>query len=90
LLRTIQVNCINSGRLPAQARCSTANLAFLCHGDAPGGERMTYVYRNTPEEIYFKRRCAAESIVAPDTVPASGATFRSPETTLAFVCAPSQ
>jgi len=90
VLRTIQVNCINSGRLPTAARCSTANLAFLCHDDTPGGEKITYVYRNTPEEIYFKRRCAADKMVAANAIPADGVTFRSANAALAFVCAPSQ
>ena len=88
VLRGLQVNCINSGRLPAQNRCSTSNLAFLCYDAAPGGEKMTYVYRDTPEELYFRRRCGSDKMVNGAQVPSNGAPFRANNAVLAFVCAP--
>lgn len=88
LLRSLQVTCINSGRLPAQDRCPTSNLAFLCYGAAPGTERMTYVYRSTPEELYFQHKCGADKLVKADQVPAAGAAFRGSNVSLGFTCAP--
>ncbi len=88
VLRSLQVSCINSGRLPTQNRCSTSNLAFLCYDAAPGGEKMTYVYRGTPEELYFQRRCGSDRLVKGDQVSSNGAPFRTNNAVLAFVCAP--
>lgn len=88
LLRTMQVNCVNSGRLPAQGRCSTTDLAFLCYGATPGGEKMTFVYRGTPEELYFQRKCGEGKLVRADEIPAGGASFRATNIALGFTCAP--
>ncbi len=87
-VRSLQLNCINSGRLPSPNRCSTANLAFLCYDAVPGGEKMTYVYRGTPEELYFQRKCSPDKVMKADAVPQSGASFRTANTTLGFTCAP--
>ncbi len=87
-LRNLRLNCINSGRLPAQHRCSTANLAFLCYSSAPGSEKVTYVYRGTPEEIYFQHKCGADQVLSPDKVPATGVSFRTTNAVLGFTCAP--
>ena len=89
LIRTLQVNCINSGRLPVEGRCPTNNLAFLCYDATPGSEKMTYVYRGTPEELYFQRKCGAGKLVKADELPASGAAFRAGNAALGFTCAPS-
>ena len=87
-LRILQSECTSSGRRPAQTRCSTANLAFLCYDGEPGGEKMTFVYRGTPEEFYFQRKCSPEKVVMPDQIPPSGATFRAPGAVFGFTCAP--
>jgi len=88
LLRTMQVNCINSGRLPAQGRCPITDLSFLCYDAAPGGEKMTFVYRGTPEELYFQRKCGQGKLMRADEIPAGGASFRATNLALAFTCAP--
>ena len=88
LLRGTQLDCINSGRVPKQDRCAKTNLAFLCYDEAPGGEKITYVYRGTPEELYFQHRCPAENIVRADKIPATGVTFRSSNAALSLTCAP--
>ena len=89
-MRSLQVNCINSGRLPAQDRCPTNNLAFLCYEAAPGTEKMTYVYRGTPEELYFQHKCGPDRLLRGDLVPSSGAAFRGTNVALGFICAPPQ
>ncbi len=87
-LRSLQSTCLNSGRFAVQGRCSTNNLAFLCYDAAPGGEKMTYVYRGTPEELYFQRKCSPDKLVPAGDVPTSGATFRASNAVLGFTCAP--
>ena len=87
-VRSMQLNCINSGRLPSERRCSTSNLSFLCYDSVPGGEKMTYIYRGTPEELYFQRTCNPDKVVSADAVSQSGAAFRTANTALAFTCAP--
>jgi hypothetical protein len=82
-------DCVNSGRVPSTVRCSTANLALACYAPLPGGEKITYVYRNTPEEAYFRKSCAADGLVPGTKIPSNGAPFRRPDVALAFVCAPS-
>jgi len=88
LMRRLQTNCINSGRLPAEGRCSTNNLAFLCYDAAPGGEKVTYVYRDTPEELYFRDKCTLDKLLKADDLPATGASFRARNAVLGFTCAP--
>jgi hypothetical protein len=88
LLRSMKLDCINSGRLPAEGRCSTRNLSFLCYDDAAGTEKLTYVYRGTPDEEYFEHKCDANRVVKADKVPSSGALFRKANAVLGFTCAP--
>jgi hypothetical protein len=88
VLRGLRLNCINSGRLPAQKRCSMANLAFLCYAETAESEKITYVYRGTPEELYFQLKCGSERIVPAGSIPESGPAFRT-AAALAFTCAPS-
>jgi len=88
VLRSAESACINSGRVPSEQRCPTRNLAFLCRDVVPGGEKMTYVYRGTPEEFYFEHRCSADNLVAAEAVAASGPAFRNAATALGFTCAP--
>lgn len=87
-MHSMKLDCVNSGRLPTEGRCSTANLSFLCYNAAPGGEKMTYVYRGTPDEVYFQHKCGADNILKPDKIPASGASFRTANAVLGFTCAP--
>jgi hypothetical protein len=87
-VQNMKLDCFNSGRLPAQGRCSTTNLAFLCYDDSPGHEKLTYVYRNTPDEIYFQRTCSPDKLLRADKVPPSGAPFRAANAVLGFTCAP--
>jgi hypothetical protein len=89
VMRDLELNCINSGRVPAQGRCPTANLSFLCYGATPSAEKMTYVYRGTPDELYFQHKCSPENVVRGDQVPPTGAAFRRSNVALAFTCAPS-
>lgn len=87
-VRSMKLDCINSGRLPAEGHCPTANLSFLCYDAAPGGEKVTYVYRGTPDEAYFQHKCSADNILKPEKVPASGGSFRTANAVLGFTCAP--
>jgi len=87
-VQNMKRDCINSGRLPAEGRCSTTNLAFLCYDDSPGHEKLTYVYRNTPDELYFRRTCSPDKLLRADKVPPSGAPFRAANAVLGFTCAP--
>ncbi|MSO72911.1 MAG: hypothetical protein EXQ84_04795 [Rhodospirillaceae bacterium] len=87
-LRSLQTSCVNSGRQPVSGRCTTNNLAFLCYDAAPGGEMLTYVYRGTPEELYFQRKCSPDKVVQAGDVPPAGATFRAANAVLALTCAP--
>ncbi|MBY0510804.1 MAG: hypothetical protein K2P94_11735 [Rhodospirillaceae bacterium] len=88
VMRGLQLDCINSGRLPTQGRCPTENLSFLCYGATPSMEKMTYVYRGTPDELYFQHKCSAANVLKADQVPPSGASFRTANAALAFTCAP--
>jgi hypothetical protein len=88
VMRNLQLDCINSGRLPTQGRCPTDNLAFLCYGATPSTEKMTYVYRGTPDELYFQHKCSPANVLKADDVPPSGAAFRTANAVLAFTCAP--
>jgi hypothetical protein len=87
-MRNLKLDCINSGRLPAEGRCPTRNLSFLCYDDAPGAEKLTYVYRGTPDETYFQHKCSPDRLVKADKVPSSGALFRKANAVLGFTCAP--
>ncbi|TAL01179.1 MAG: hypothetical protein EPO08_11180 [Rhodospirillaceae bacterium] len=81
-------DCVNSGRVPSTDRCSMSNLSLLCYARLPGGEKITYAYRDTPADAYFKKTCAADDLVPADKIPKSGVSFHSPGVRLAFVCAP--
>lgn len=87
-MRNLQLDCINSGRVPAQGRCPIENLSFLCYGATPNTEKMTYVYRGTPDELYFQHKCSPANVLKADQVPPSGASFRTAAAALAFTCAP--
>jgi hypothetical protein len=89
LLRAVQLDCINSGRVPKENRCTKNNLAFLCYGEAPNGaEKITYVYRGTPEELYFQHKCPPGNMVKADTIAATDVAFRSAGRKPDFTCAP--
>ena len=89
--RTHDRECINSGRVPTTTnRCPMKDLSLTCFEKfANNGETIIYIYHNTPEEDYFRSKCGKEDLIPGDRIPASGATFRGKDTTLAFVCAPS-
>jgi len=81
-------DCINSGRVPATSRCSTDNLTMVCYSAIQDGERITYIYSDTPADSYFRKSCPAGDVLAGNKVPKDGAPFRSSDIKLAFVCAP--
>jgi len=89
LHRAQQRECVNSGRVPTTERCSTANLSFVCYTRITDGERITYAYRGTAAEAYFRQACAAGDLVPGMQVAKNGAPFRSPDVQLSTVCAPS-
>ena len=80
--------CASSGRVSATAHCPTANLSLTCYGRIPDGEKITYVYRNTPEEAYFRKACPESDTIPAAKVPPGGAPFRAKDINLAFSCAP--
>jgi hypothetical protein len=87
--RTHDRECVNSGRLPSTQRCPVANLSLACYQPLTNGEKIIYAYRNTPEEGYFRSKCAKDDVIPGNKVPPSGAPFRAPDVSLAFTCAPS-
>jgi hypothetical protein len=80
--------CINSGRVPTTSRCTTANLSFVCYSRLQNGEKITYVYRNTAAESYFRKSCPNEDAVPGNKVPRGGASFRNNDVKLVLICAP--
>jgi hypothetical protein len=80
--------CLQSGRTPSTARCPLANVSLACYGTVPGGEQITYSYRNTGAEATMRSACGSENLLSADRIPPSGAAFRTAGVALAFVCAP--
>jgi hypothetical protein len=87
MLKRLGDECVLSGREPRTDRCDTRNLVFVCQVPGRESERITYVYRNTPEETYMRRACEG-AVIEAAKLPTSGPQFLNAASRLVFTCGP--